>query len=244
MAVQWATTSQLSTTHGTKVLVYSGAGAGKTLLCATAPRPLLISAESGVLSLSRRNIEKVFGVGTPGISYDIPVMEVKTLAQLVEAYQWLLQPSNRAREHFSTVCIDSLSEIAEVMLANLKANTKDPRQAYGEMMDRMMVLVRNFRDLAGFNVYMSAKMEYSKDEGSGFTKYQPSMPGNKVGQQLPYLFDEVWYLGVNRNTDGSSYRYLKTQPDAQYVAKDRSGALDEYEMPALFNAFYKISGVH
>jgi len=224
------------------MLVYSGAGAGKTSLCATAPRPVVISAEAGLLSLSPRNIARMYGENNPNITYDIATMQVTTLAQLVEAYAYLADPRSGARDHFSTICIDSLTELAEVMLANLKQTKTDPRQAYGELIDKMGALVRQFRDLPGYHVYMTAKSEFSKDEGSGMTKYQPSMPGTKLGQQLPYLFDEVFHLGVNRTTKGDSYRYLLTQPDMQYVAKDRSGSLDEMEMPALYNIINKILG--
>ena len=242
MAIQWSTTSAAGQSQGVKMLVYSGAGAGKTSLCATAPKPVVISAEAGLLSLQPKNIARMYGADNPNVTYDIPVMQVTTMAQLVEAYTFFANPQSGARDHFSTICIDSLTELAEVMLAGLKATKSDPRQAYGELIDKMGALVRQFRDLPGYHVYMSAKMEYSKDEGSGLTKYQPSMPGSKLGQQLPYFFDEVFHLGVNRTQQGQAYRFLLTQPDMQYVAKDRSGSLDEMEMPALYNVINKILG--
>lgn len=242
MAIQWTTTGEAGQAHGVKMLVYAGAGAGKTALCATAPRPVVISAEAGLLSLQKKNVERMFGANNPAISYDIPVMQVTSMPQLVEAYQFFADPRSPARANFSTICIDSLTEIAEVLLGGLKATKSDPRQAYGELIDKMGAMVRQFRDLPGYHVYMSAKMEYSKEDGTGLTKYQPAMPGSKVGQQLPYFFDEVFHLGVNRSQQGQSYRYLLTQPDMQYVAKDRSGSLDEIEMPALYNVINKILG--
>lgn len=242
MAIEWTTTSAAGLAQGVKMLTYAEAGAGKTLLCATAPRPVVISAEAGLLSLQRKNIEKVYGLNDPRISYDIPVMQVRNMPQLIEAYQFFADPRSNALSHFSTICIDSLTEIAEVVLTNAKAGKNDPRQAYGELIDRMGGMVRNFRDLPGFHVYMSAKSEFSKDDVSGMTKYQPSMPGAKLGQQLPYFFDEVFRLGVGKTQQGQSYRFLQTQPDMQYIAKDRSGSLDEIEMPALYNIINKILG--
>ena len=41
--MQWTTTSQANASQGVKVLVYGGAGEGKTMLCATAPRPAIIN---------------------------------------------------------------------------------------------------------------------------------------------------------------------------------------------------------
>lgn len=239
--MQWSTTSQTNASQGVAVLVYGGSGEGKTLLCATAPKPVILSAESGLLSLSRRNIERVYGVNTPGITYDIPTMQITTVEDLAAAYAWFSNPANRAHEHFSTICLDSLSEIAEVVLSNAKKLTKDPRQAYGEVIEKTTMLVRSFRDLAGFNKYMAAKMEFSKDEVSGANKYQPSMPGSKLGQQLPYFFDEVFCLRTSvAQGNVKGYRYFQTQPDFQYVAKDRSGVLDEVEKPDLSNVFSKI----
>lgn len=240
MPAQWTTTSQQASSHGCKALVYAESGAGKTMLCATAPKPCIISAEAGLLSLSRANIERVYGVGTPGISYDIPVMQVTTLQDVVDIFAWFTNPVNRASEHFSTICLDSISEIAEKVLVNAKLQVKDPRQAYGELVDKMMDMVKKFRDLPGFNVYMSAKMEPMKDEMTGITRYWPSMPGKQLGPALPYLFDEVFRLGVNKTPQGQKYRFLQTDQDLQYLAKDRSGQLDELEPANLTHVFSKI----
>jgi hypothetical protein len=241
MSIQWSTTSREAVSHGGKVMVYGGAGGGKTVLCATAPRPCIISAESGLLSLSRRNLERLYGVGNPNVSYEIPVMQVKTLAQLTEAYMFFSRDP-AARQHFATICLDSLSEIAEVVLSNAKSGAKDPRQAYGEMTDKVVQLVKDFRDLAGFHVYMSAKMEMV-DTGHGVMKFGPSFPGKQLPKDLPYLFDEVFHLGVGQGAKpDQTYRYLLTDTNMQYTAKDRSGVLDTLEPPDLTHVFNKLKG--
>lgn len=238
--IQWSTTSQASAAQGVKMLAYGGAGAGKTVLCATLPKPVIISAEAGLLSLQRKNLERMYGVGNPHVCYDIPVAPVTTLAQLYEVYNWLVA---QGRQHFLSVAVDSISEIAEVILANLKLTKSDPRQAYGEVIEQVLKFARAVRDLPGMNVYISAKMEYAKDEGTGSMKYLPMLPGKQLGQQLPYFFDEVFYLGVTpKNPQGQSWRYLQTQPDHNYIAKDRSGVLDEMEQPDLTNIINKILG--
>lgn len=66
------------------------------------------------------------------------------------------------------------------------------------------------------------------------------MPGSKLGPKLPYFFDEVFRLGVNRDNKDHTFRYLQTQPDLQYNAKDRSGALAAMEEPHLGKIFAKI----
>jgi hypothetical protein len=225
MALKFSTTAEEGRLHGVKILVYSEAGAGKTVLASTAPNPLIISAEAGLLSLR---------------DTDIPVIVVHSIEDLNEAYEWCTKSPEAAQ--FDTICLDSITEIAEVVLATAKRLAKDPRQAYGEMQEKMTTLVKAFRDIQGKHVYMSAKMEPQKDEMTGIVKYSPSMPGTKLGPQLPYLFDEVFRLGVGKNDEGQFFRYLQTNPDLQYVAKDRSGALGTWEQPNLSEIITKIQG--
>jgi hypothetical protein len=83
-------------------------------------------------------------------------------------------------------------------------------------------------------------MEPLKDELSGIVKYGPSMPGAKLGPKLPFFFDEVFRLGVSKDQQGKEFRFLQTQPDLQFEAKDRSGALSLSEPPNLNYIFNKI----
>jgi len=240
MALNFTTAAQASLANGIKSLVYAGSGMGKTVLMATMPSPVLISAEAGPLSLRQANLERLFGVGNPNICYNMPIIEIATVEDLSDAYEWCAR-SNEARQ-FGSVGMDSISEIAEVVLNNAKRQVKDPRQAYGELIEKMESAIRLFRDLKEKNVCLSAKMEPSKDEMSGVVKYGPSMPGSKLAGKLPYFFDEVFRIGVNKTPQGESYRFLQTQPDLQYEAKDRSGALAAIEYPHLGAIFSKILG--
>jgi len=209
---------------GVKVLVYGLAGRGKTTLCATCPAPIILSAESGLLALNRINL---------------PYLEVKTLADLREYHAWL-KSSAEPRKHFQTICLDSISEIAEVVLVASKAKVKDGRMAYGEMIDSMHAIIREFRDIPGYHVYMSCKQERLKNEATGVFINQPMMPGNKLGQAMPYFPDEVFQLDIE-GLGANSYRLLRTQPDFLNDAKDRSGCLDPIEEPHLGKIFDKIN---
>jgi AAA domain len=241
MALQFTTVEAAAERNGVKVLVYGGPGLGKTVLSATmGPGSVLISAESGVLSLRKPNLERMFGVGNPSINYNLPVIVVKTVLDFRDALAWC-QHSMEARS-FQNIGIDSVSEIAEVVLNTAKGAVKDPRQAYGELTEQMEKTVRGFRDLPGKNVYMAAKMDAMKDELTGLIRYGASMPGRRLGPAMPYFFDEVFRLGINKTPQGESYRFLQTQPDMQFDAKDRSGALAPIEEPHLSKIFSKILG--
>lgn len=241
MAIQLRSASELAMVHGVKCLAYGKAGVGKTSLVATAPNPVLISAESGVLSLAPQNLIRMYGENTPGICYNIPVIQITTIQDLMEAYEWANSSAEAAQ--FQTICIDSLSEIGEVVLANAKKQVKDPRQAYGELLEKMVMTIRAFRDLQGKHVYMSAKQEQIKEESTGIVLSGPSFPGAKLGQGICYFFDEVFHVGIGRNPDNSTYRYVRTQPDFNVDAKDRSGALAAVEAPHLGYLFAKIQGL-
>lgn len=207
-----------------RVLVYGQAGGGKTSLIPTLPSPVILSAEGGLLSISGSNV---------------PYVEVTNVAILQEVYQWLTESAEAAQ--FESVALDSISEIAEVVLANEKATAKDPRQAYGALQDIMGGVIRSFRDLPGKHVYFTAKLEKSQDE-MGRILYSPSMPGAKLGQQLPYHFDEVLALRVEKDSEGNTVRSLQCHSDGLWTAKDRSGRLDPWEPADLGHVIKKIQG--
>jgi hypothetical protein len=223
MALQFSTTREQAQLHGIKVLVHARAGIGKTTLCATAPEPIILSAEAGLLSLA---------------AFDIPVIVIRSFIELQEAYDFITKNPHAAR--FKTVCLDSITEIGEQCLTAEKAKTKDPRKAYGEMQDIVIDWVRKFRDIQGKHVYISAKQDMVKDDVTGISLYGPKAPGRQVGPALPYLFDEVFSLEVGQTPEGVKYRYLRTAPSVQFEAKDRSNALDEIEEPHLGKIFAKI----
>lgn len=206
--------------NGVKIVVYGGAGAGKTTLSRTLPDPIILSAEAGLLSLA----------GT-----DLPYIEIHNIDELYEAYEFV-----KNSKEYKSIVLDSVSEIAEVVLAAEKEKYKDPRQAYGSLLDEMKALIRAFRDLP-FNVYVSAKMEKIQND-NGRIFYGPSAPGTKVAEALPYFFDEVFALRVEMNQDGKLERMLQTFNDGVYQAKDRSGKLDAYEVPDLGAVIAKIGG--
>lgn len=221
--MQIQTTDVLGQGHGVKCIVYGRAGMGKTTLCGTAPKPLILSAEAGLMPLRKLRL---------------PVIEIKTLKDLEDAYAWITTSPDA--KHIETVCLDSLSEIAEVCLHAAKKATKDGRKAYGDYVDQMSPAIRGFRDLPGKNVVFTAKQGTTKDEFTGMTSFGPSVPGNMLGPNLPYFFDLVVNANVGVDTEGKRYHYLRTQPDLQYDAKDRSGNLDEIEYPDLTHIFNKM----
>ena len=223
MAINLKRTGTLSA-NGVKLLVYGQAGAGKTSLIRTLPNPIVLSAEGGLLSIQ---------------DADLPFIEVNSMDDLNEAYEWLTSSEESAQ--FDSVALDSISEVAEVVLQYELKRNKDGRAAYGELNSTMQELIRSFRDLPGKHVYFSAKLEKSQDE-MGRMLYNPGMPGKSLTQGLPYFFDEVLALRVEKDAEGNTQRALMCDSDGLWAAKDRSGKLDAWEAPDLGAIIAKIGG--
>lgn len=237
--MQIESTAQMISEQMLKVLIYGPSGAGKTSLAATAPKPLVLSAENGLLSLRPANIARIHGEGQEWVNYDVPFTLCRTMEQLREIYQWITEDPGAMA--FETIILDSVTDIAETVLANAKKDAKDPRQAYGKLADDMMLILKAFRDLTTHNVVFLAKLDKNKDEITGGFMFGPMMPGQQLSKQLPYLFDEVLALDVGQvDANGNSPRYLRCHKDWQWEVKDRSGALDKFEYPSLVHLFAKL----
>lgn len=224
MALVFSTSDKAVEDHGVKALVFGNAGAGKTVFCSTAPAPLIISAESGLMSIRHKKI---------------PIVQVSDIKDVEEAYTWC--QLNGRKSGIQTICLDSISEITEKCLVSEKNRTKDPRQAYGEMATRVIELTKKFRDLAGFHVVVACKQTQIVDAITGVAKAVPLAPGQQVGPALPYLFDLVLYAYTDVDpATNKKYHALRTRASYNYEAKDRSGVLDEIEYPDFSNIIRKI----
>lgn len=219
--MQIRNTRDLATDNGIKVMVYGLAGTGKTRLCATAPHPIILSAEQGLLSLRHM---------------DVPYIIIRSIEDLRAARLQLIQ-DNR----FWTVCLDSASEIAEVCLQTMLRENKDGRRAYGDMAQTVLNEVREFRDFPKRHIVFIMKQGRIKDDLTGGFLNGPLMPGQQLDQHMPYMFDECFQLLSGRDQGGNPWSALRTQRDNQNEAKDRSGALDYWEPADLSHIFRKIA---
>ena len=220
------TPNELVEQQGAKLLIYGASGAGKTTSLKTAPgKTLVVSMESGLLSIKDAD--------------NLTAIEVKEASEIEEIAQLL----ENGTLDYDTVCLDSITEMSEILLAQEKAKSKDPRRAYGEVIEVMIKTMRRFRDLP-IHVVFIAKEAKERDEATGMFHYQPMMVGAKLPTQIPYFFDEVLCMRTfdDETEEGKKItsRWFQTRIGQNYTAKDRSGKLAEFEAPNLTDIINKL----
>lgn len=198
-----------------RCLIYGESGMGKTPLSATAPKPIFIDSDDGLLSISALNL---------------PSLKVNDYEDLNDAIDFLKKKKNQKR--FETIVVDDLTEIAEVVLANLEGTEKDGRRAYMKLFRETKKVIRRFKKLP-YNIIFICKLTILNDDG--LLIRQPAMSGKALPEWIPYSVDEVFAL-----TKQKKIRYLLTEKNKKWYAKDRSCCLNKKEKPNMTEIFNKI----
>lgn len=212
---------QLAQRFGVKAITFGGPGSGKTPLTNTAPRPVLCVTEPGMLTMRNSNI---------------PTWDAYTPQRIDEFFDWLSR-SNETK-NFDTVCVDSISQMAELFLTRELERWKDGRKAYGEMSRHVMEILNGLYYMPQKHTYLIAKE--GMIEIGGTTKRKPYFPGQDLNIKVPHMYDEVWHIGLT-NVPGQVKPVvaIRTVETFDTFARDRSGRLNEFEFPNLAALFEK-----
>lgn len=228
---------------GIKCCIYGPSGSGKTPIITTAPAPIILSNEKGLVSIRKCNPP-------------VPYINVPNIQTLLEVIDWANR-SNESRQ-FYTFGLDSLAEVMEVDLAQRLLFCKDPRakqRAYYDSLQAMRDVARQFRDMRGNDgvgktVVMICKEEKSVEPSSGLMKYQPMIPGTALGNEMPYFFDEVFRVETRVDMYSNKEVALLCKPTPTAHARDRSEMLGQHEFNptdmahvSLTKVFSKILGL-
>ncbi len=198
------------------ICVYGDTKVGKTSLAKTTPesKTIVFGTEPGLLPLRDRHIR---------------YYQIDTAQDLDRAVSWLESGGPKLRGYW--IFLDSLSDIAERLLVDLKAQPKkDPRQAYFEVSDICLDVLKRLRALPCHTVVICKLDRVEDTEGGNF--FGPSLPGAKISAKIGYEFDLVLAYRV-RGTGERVERWLQTEPDGRYQCGDRSGVLSPREAPDL-----------
>ncbi len=204
-----------------KILAYGPSGSGKTKMIETLVplgKVLVLDAEGGLLSIR----------GVKGID----VARILSVADLREAYSFL----SKGGHDYKWVALDSISEISEMILVEAKGKIAervaggekvDARQAYFMVLEDTVRICKAFRDLP-MSLYFSCKQSVEKDE-SGSLAYTLGFPGNKLHTAIPYLFDTIFRMHVEKSENGEPRHLVQTRKDGASEAKSRGGKLNMFE---------------
>jgi len=188
------------TTHKIKCLIYGESWSGKTSFGWTAPNVIFASAEAGLLSVANK-----------WVSY----AEIKSIADLRELLGFL-----RWEHKFETVVLDSITEINDIIKAEIERKKWKPMQLqdWWVLAKDIEKILRAFRWL-DMNVIMIAQEKIIDDDGK-IAKIVPDLNW-KAASKIAYFMDIVGHMEIQWD-----WTYLVNLSwDKWLVTKDRTGML-------------------
>lgn len=221
MSIEIQSTDNLTERGAINVITYGRPGVGKTHAIRTTDAPtLVLSSEGGEVSLADVSVDYT---------------RIDTVDSLTDAYRFL----SKSDHEYRWAALDSVSEMAQMILEYELEQTKHGQQAYGSMADRVRKLMRRFRGLE-MNVYFTAKQ--ARDDSGPMIKKAPDFPGNSLNANnsiahdfdlvFPFIVtDELSAADESLTCDDGRYRYFLTEPQDEWIAskRDPHGVLDPRE---------------
>ena len=199
---------------GCKAIIYGPPGSAKTPIINTAPRPVLLATEPGLLSMRNSKVPTWIG---------------DTKTKIDEFFKWFENSSEA--NNFDTLAIDSTSEICNICLNESKK--AHGLQQYGEMADYAMPYFRRMYFKREKHMYFIAKEELTVDG-----KRRPSYPGQQLPKDMPHLYDCVLRLAKVPVPQVGETLAFQCNGSVDIVARNRTGTLDNFEPPD-FSALVK-----
>jgi phage nucleotide-binding protein len=201
--------------HHIFCLVVGASGVGKTSLVKTLPanETIILSAESGLLSVKDSKID---------------VVEIASYQQLISTLKDLKENDHK----YKNIFIDSLTELGQQLFTSMKPNYEKSQMfgLYADYSDQITATLKALRGLTKYNIYLTA-LDKSVENGIN-VEISIDLIQKSLAKRIPALFDEVFYMQVVEH-EGEKKRVLATDNSIQTFCKDRSGKLNTYELPDL-----------
>jgi AAA domain len=203
---------------GVKAVIYGPPGSGKTPVINTAPRPVLLACEPGLLSMRGSNV---------------PTWEGYTPKRIDEFFEWVF--GSTETKNFDTICVDSTSHMAEIYLdAALNGKSKSGQKmhglaAYGEMARNTLEHLETLYYVRQKHTYLIAKQEIINE--NGLTLKRPYYSGKELPVKLPHKFDQILQLDIQNVPGVGQVKAFRCQASIDVSARDRTGMLAEFEPP-------------
>lgn len=257
---------RLKATPKVNIAMFGPSGVGKTTQARTLDpdTTLFVDLEAGTLAIQDWAGD-VFDVRTAASQLNVHPWDIARMLALAvggadpcdkdgpysqQALDWFLASLGGADfSKYSVIYVDSItvasrfcfdyckkhpSTIAE------KTGKQDVRAAYGLLGQEMIRWLTHLQHSSKSIVVVGILDRVEDDLRRVF--WEPQIEGSKTAKELPGIFDQVLTLQNFTAEDGTMYRAFVCQQQNPwgYIAKDRSGRLEQIEPPHLGNLMKKI----
>lgn len=216
------------------IIIYGPPGHGKTSRAEEVEKPLILSYEGGLSSISDTDIPYIdMTKGDDGK----PLTNKARVKKIGEVYRYLL--TDEAKAQHKTVFIDSITEIGELIHSSIKEevereakeNDKKPDnfKLWGEYFSELSDFVKSFRDLPHYDVVFSCLASSGEIKETGEYKTRINLEGNRAKDNIPGLIDHVFYLDKKTDKDGKEHRMFLTSDNGKIFAKNRANKANPLE---------------
>lgn len=193
---------------GCKIICYGGTGSGKTPIINSCPKPVLLACEPGMLSMRGSTV---------------PTFQALNCKDIDDFFEWFFKSAEI--KNFDTLCVDSISFMADVYLQAALKNNKHGLAAYGDMATKVLNHLRPLYYTQEKHTYLIAKENIVENVK------RPYFPGNQLNAEVPGLYDFILHLGI-KNVPGvgltKAFQCIETY---DVMARARTGNLNDYEQP-------------
>jgi len=206
--------------HGVKSLVYGPPGSGKTPIVNTAPSPVFLAVEPGLMSMRGSTV---------------PTWVAPTWVRIKEFFDWFF--GSAEVKNFHTLATDSVSQICEIHLRDNPGKTAHGLPRYGKMAEDVGDILHKLYYMEQKHMYLICKQAIEKGENG---KKKAYFPGNDLDIKVPHLFDLIMQIDTFSIPGVGPARAFQCHSSFDSVCRDRSGTLNQFEPPVLADVFNKV----
>ena len=235
------TLDTLVTTQKMKLLVYGQSGAGKTVLAAGAPKPLILDFDGKVSSAasyySANAPEKLKQITYENFT-DVAGKE-KPFRRFKKLLNELSKSAAEGKFAYDTVVLDSLTLFLDALIADVMAENPGVKRVNGvPALQDYQILNIQLKDVMSqllalpCHVIVIGHITSETNQETGRIYWKPLVPG-KLADRLPQIFTEVYRAYVVHQNGQQEYR-CQTSSDGEYVCRTQIPGMPQH-IPSDFN---------